>query len=757
MNRATPIATFALALSMTLIVAAPGFAKEAAPPIVSSTTEANITRVTAALLERSQFAHHPLDAQLANAFFERYLDALDAEHSLFSQADVKEFSAHRATLARNIRSTGDAAVAHTIFARYVQRLKQRVAFINDRLQHADFNFIEQSDFSLDRRHSPRPNDLAAARELWWQRLRVEYLQEKLAKKTPQEIGKVLRARAERQLQAVKQMSRDGVLEIYLSALARVYDPHSDYLGREQLAEFAIAMKLSLFGIGARLRSEGRGPKILEVLPGGPAARSGLLSPGDRIVAVAQGSAEAVDVVDLPLARAVALIRGPKGSVVKLTIVPVNAGDDAVRKVITLMRDEIQLESQRATSRIVDMPNGQGATLRLGVITLPSFYADLSADSSKLKSRTRATTDVVQLLEKLKTEKVQAVVLDLRLNGGGSLTESINLTGLFIKQGPVVQTRGPAGDIEVAADTDSSVTYDGPLVVLTSRFSASASEILAGALQDYGRAVIVGATSTYGKGTVQSLVPLAPIMDRSGLQYAYDPGALKVTIRKFYRPSGASTQLKGVVPDIVLPSLSNRSDAGESVLENPLPWDTVPPANFEQLSMVQPYLAALREQSARRVASGQGFAYLREAISRLKQRLVTKRVSLNEAARLQELSDFESRKEAHEKAIDALGDPLPVTYEVSLRDTALPGLPPPMTQVKSKAGRQATVASVANSATSADPQDAAQDNEIAQVPSRDVVLIEVQKIAADYASLLISQKVWSSAQTPTSSATQSASR
>jgi carboxyl-terminal processing protease len=755
MNARASIVTLLLALSLTLIVSTPGLAKEAAPPIVSATTEANITRVTAALLERSQFAHHPLDDQLANAFFERYLDALDAEHSLFVQTDVKQFSVHRATLARNTRSTGDAKVAHAIFARYKERLEQRVVFINDRLQHANFEFLEQSQFSLDRRQSPRPIDLAAARELWWQRLRVEYLQEKLAKKTPEEIAKVLRKRADRQLLAVKQMSRDGVLEIYLSALARVYDPHSDYLGREQLAEFAIAMKLSLFGIGARLRSEGRGPKILAVLPGGPAARSGLLSAGDRIVAVAQGSAEAVDVVNLPLSRAVALIRGPKGSVVKLTVVPVNAGDDAVRKIITLVRDEIHLEAQRATSKIIDMPNGQGAVLRLGVVTLPSFYADLSAGRGQSKSTTRATTDVAQLLEKLKTENVQGVVLDLRRNGGGSLAESINLTGLFIKQGPVVQTRGPAGDIEIDEDTDSGVTYDGPLVVLTSRFSASASEILAGALQDYGRAIIVGATSTYGKGTVQSLVPLAPIMDRSGLKYAYDPGALKVTIRKFYRPSGASTQLRGVVPDIVLPSLSNRSDAGESVLDNPLPWDTVPPANFAQVSVVRPYLAAVREESARRVAAGQGFAYLRAAIARLEQRLVSKKVSLNETVRRQELDEFKARKKAHDEAIQALGDPLPVTYEVTLRDAAQPGLPAPMVQAKSEAVLQAAIPDAASEGVLEQGLDA--DDAKTQKPPRDVVLIETQKIAADYVSLRNHQTVWRSAQTPANTAQQSARR
>jgi len=672
----------------------------------------------------------PLDDQLANAFFERYLDVLDGDHSLFLQSDVAQFSAYRATLAAITRGTGDTSVAHEIFARYVERLEQRVSYVTERLQNATFDFSAQSDFALDRRHAPRPRDLAAAHELWWQRLRVEYLQEKLAKNTPQEIVKTLRRRADRRLLTVRQMSRDGVLEIWLSALAHVYDPHSDYLGHEQMAEFAIAMKLSLFGIGARLKSEGRGPKVVEVLAGGPAARSGLLSPGDRIVAVAQGSEEPVDVVDLRLARAVALIRGPKGSVVSLTVVPVDAVDDAVRKTITLVRDEIHLEEQRATSRIIDMPDGQGATVRIGVIDLPSFYADLSSIRGKGESasRTRSTVDVARLLIKLKAEKVQGIVLDLRRNGGGSLDEAIDLTGLFIAEGPVVQTRGFDGDIEVVADSDSSVIYDGPLVVLTSRFSASASEILAAALQDYGRAIIVGASSTYGKGTVQSLVPLASIMDRSGLAYAYDPGALKITIRKFYRPSGASTQLKGVVPDIVLPSLSSRSDAGESVLDNPLPWDTVPPAEYETLGMVRPYLAELRNESARRVTRGQEFAFLRAEIVRLKQRLVSKTVSLNEAVRREELADFERRKKAHEKVIEALNDSLPVTYEVTLREAALPGLPPPVAHTGNTTKIQARAPAVGK------VEEATQTDTANKLAQRDVILDEAKKIAAGYVVL-----------------------
>lgn len=688
-------------------------------------TEANITRLTAGILGSSQFAHRPLDEGLAGAFLDRYLETLDGDRALFLQSDVEEFAAYRATLARDTLRTGDDRAAQVIFDRYLQRLGQRVDYFTEKLQTAEFDFTGDAVYLLDRKQAARPRDLAAARELWWQQLRLGYLQEKLNGKPPEQIETALDRRAKGMLRTMQQMSRDEVLEIYLSALAHVYDPHSDYLGRAQMEDFAISMNLSLFGIGAKLQSEDGHCKIVELIPGGPAARSGLLGPGDRIVAVAQDGKDIVDVIDMPLVRIVELIRGPKGTVVNLTVIPASAGDDAVRKSVRLVRDEIKLEDQRAKSKIVDLPTGQGGIIRIGVIDLPSFYADLSERVSGSDRGGRAdassTADVARLLAKLKAENVQGVVLDLRLNGGGSLEEAINLTGLFIAEGPVVQTRGPAGDIDVGADTDPAVVYDGPLVVLTSRFSASASEILAGALQDYGRAIIVGDPSTFGKGTVQSIVPLAPIMDRSRLQYAYDPGALKLTIRKFYRPSGSSTQLKGVVPDIVLPSLSGVSDVGESVLENPLPWDSVPPADYDRLAMVGPYLAALRDESARRVTQTEAFAYLRVEIARLKEKLATKAVSLNEAVRRQELARIEERKKAYEMAVKALRAPTPVTYEITLENAALPGLPPPLTANGDGAAAQ----------SEEDNSELAPEEKSGQ---RDIILNETEKILADYAAL-----------------------
>jgi carboxyl-terminal processing protease len=689
-------------------------------------TEANITRLTTNLLEQSQFAHHPLDSELAGNFLDRYLDDLDGSRSLFLQPDVKEFAAYRATLAQATRDVGDTSAAHAIFARYLQRLQQRVDYNTNLLRTAKFDFTGHDVYSVDREHAQWPRDLTAAQKLWRQQIRADYLQEKLADKRPEQIvGRLMRRQAQ-QLAMMKSLRSDEVLETYLNALAHVYDPHSDYLGHQEMETLSIAMKLSLFGIGASLESEDGTCKIRELLPGGPAARSGLLQPGDRILAVAQSSGEPVDITDMPLSRAVELIRGPKGSTVKLTILPVGAADGSLPKTISLVRDEVNLEDQQAKARILDMPTGQGATVRLGVIDLPSFYADLGGPGE----RRSATADVARLLKKLKAEHVSGVVLDLRRNGGGSLDEAVSLTGLFLREGPVVQTRGPRGDIDVDADTDPSVLYDGPLVLLISRFSASASEILVGALQDYGRGVVVGDSSTFGKGTVQNILPLAFVMDKMGLEHAYDPGALKVTIRKFYRPNGASTQLRGVASDIVLPSPSDFSEVSESTLKDPLPWDTVTPAPHERLNRVQPYLSALREKSIQRVKTEKDFALLADDLAQVRKSLATKSVSLNEAERRQELAQSKARQDERVRESRIRFPFRPATYEITLKNVSSPGLPPPMAATKSVAAAHGASSSSAPNALAPDAASRSLDD--------DIVLNETVKILADYVDLLNGQ-------------------
>jgi carboxyl-terminal processing protease len=716
MNFHHTMATPLTALGLVLTLAVGMGCRPAAAYERPGTTEANITRLTTKVLENSQFAHHRFDTTLAGALLDRYMDVLDGTRSVFLQSDADDFAGYRATLAEATRGPGDTAAAQAIFARYLRRLEQRTAYVTDLLRTTTFDFTGHDSFSFDREHAPRPGDLAAAQALWKQQLRAEYLQEKLGDKNPEQIVGTLTKRYAQQLQTMKSLRSDEVLELYLDALTHVYDPHSDYLGHEGMESLSIAMKLSLFGIGATLESADGYTKIRELVPGGPAARSGLLKAGDRIVAVTQAGKEPVDIVNMPLPRAVELIRGPKGSTVTLTVIPAGAPDGSATKTEAIVRDEVRLADQEAKARIVDMPGKDGALVRLGVIDLPSFYANFDGPGGQ--AQRSATADVAQLLTKLKSEHVRGVVLDVRHNGGGSLEDAITLAGLFIRQGPVVQTRDQAGDIEVGADKDPAVQYDGPLVLLTSRFSASATEILAGALQDYGRALVVGDPSTFGKGTVQNILPLARLMDKVGLAHDYDPGALKITTNKFYRPSGASTQLRGVSSDIVIPSTTDLPEVSESTLKDPLPWDVVPPKPHESLDRVQPYLAALRERSAQRIATDKAFGYLQADMARLRKSEDTKSVSLNEAERRLELAQGKARRKDEARAMETVS---PRTYEITLENLSLPGLPP---------RHVFPVAAAAHPATVGPDEDDAESS-----PADDVVLNEGVRILQDYVGLL----------------------
>jgi len=566
----------------------------------------------------------------------------------------------------------------------------------------------------------------------------------LPKKTDdEEIIETLSHRYHRNLRFFKDWNSDDVLQVYLTALARVYDPHSDYLGHAQLEQFSIGMNLSLFGIGAELLSEDGYCKIRRLLPGGPAIKSKLIKENDRIVAVAQSNQPPVDIVDMSLSKAVQLIRGPKGTEVRLTIIP--AGEDAAtRKVVSLIRDEIPLTESAAKAKLIELPDARGGTLRLGVIDLPSFYATFDTSVSKDKPEPKSTTvDVAKLLSKLKRENVAGIILDLRHNGGGSLEEAIRLTGLFIKTGPVVQVRETDGTVEEAVDRDPALLYDGPLLVLTSRRSASASEILAGALQDYGRALIVGDASTHGKGTVQSVNQLRPFIQTRDRSLTNDPGALKLTIKKFFRPSGVSTQLKGVVPDIILPSLANESkDIGESALDNPLPWDTIESAKFDHFNLVDPYLAELRKRSAERIAADKDFAYVREDIEQFRERQADKTISLNQQQRLEEQEEAEARQKARNEERLARQEPPEKVYELTLEQASLPGLPPPVTKTNTALAKLSPPAASGDpgaSTTSAAADTPAPDNpqeaEPEQAPATDAALAEAEQILIDYLSLL----------------------
>ncbi|MGD0259022.1 MAG: carboxy terminal-processing peptidase [Verrucomicrobiota bacterium] len=566
-----------------------------------------------------------------------------------------------------------------------------------------------------------------------------------SKKTDdEEIIETLSHRYHRNLRFFTDWNNDDVLQTYLTALARVYDPHSDYFGHAQLEQFSITMNLSLFGIGAELVSEDGYCKIRRLLPGGPAIKSKLIKEGDQIVAVAQSNQPPVDVVDMNLTKAVQLIRGPKGTEVRLTIIPAGA---LTTNVLSLIRDEISIEDSAAKARIIELPDLRGGNLRLGVIDLPSFYATFDALNTKDKPEPKSTTaDVTRLLAKLKEENVAGLILDLRRNGGGSLEEAIKLTGLFIKTGPVVQVRDENGKVQEADDTDPSVLYDGPLVVLTSRFSASASEIVAGALQDYGRALIVGDASTHGKGTVQSVNQLRPLIRAADKSLTNDPGALKLTIKEFFRPSGLSTQLKGVLPDIVLPSVANESkDIGESALENPLPCETIPSANYDHFNLVEPYLPELRKHSAERVAADKEFAYVREDIEQFKKHQADKTISLNEKQRLKEQDEAEARQKARDKERLARQEPPETVYELTLKQAGLSGLPPPVAKTNAALARlsvgpgagpsAASTNSAATTAGAAPGEDSLDEAEAQKPAAPDEPLVEAEHILVDYLSVL----------------------
>jgi len=756
-----------------------------AAPLSPGESDGRIAYVAAEMLAQNHYSRQRLDDKVSEKFYERYLESLDPQRLHFTQADLAEFDHYRDRLddlTVNSKTKGDVSPAFEIFNRFRQRLEQRTIFADQELKEGKFDFSTDEKMQISRKEAPYPKDLAEARDLWRQRLRYEYLQEKLAKlgakkkaavttnespvpdqardataatnqaattikkKTDAEdIVETLTRRYGRNLRYFTEWDHEDVMQVYLTALAHVYDPHSDYMNKIQADNFAIGMNNTLYGIGAELRSEDGYCTINRLVAGGPAEKSKKLKEKDRIVGVAQGDGPVVDAVEMSLNKVVQMIRGTKGTEVRLTIQPANQ-DASERFVLSLIRDEIKLEDQAAKAKVIEIPNGTETPLRLGVIDLPSFYFPIERGRERqpLLARGNApaygrytSVDVAAFLKKFKEEKVSGVILDLRRNGGGSLEEAIKLTGLFIKQGPVVQVRNAEGVVFVDRDTDESVVYDGPLIVLTSRFSASASEILAGALQDYGRAVIVGDQSTHGKGTVQNLNEL-----ERWVASTYDPGQLKVTIRKFYRASGASTQKKGVFPDIVLPSIYNHSeDIGEAALDTALPWDEIASAKYDKLDLVEPYLGELLQRSSTRTATNQDFVYIREDIEQFRKTQTDKTVSLNEAQRLMEKEEAEARQKARDQERLARKEADKKIYELALKQVDLPGLPPPVqktnavtAQVSSASGFGTNSASVASQsvvpATRLDDDDTEPP-----VPAVDAALEEAERILTDYIRLL----------------------
>ena len=647
--------------------------------------DARIAFVAARLLENYHYLQRPLDEALSEKFFDGYIDSLDPRHENFLQSDLAEFEIYRTNLDKLTlkRGTADLTPAFAVYDRYAERIEQHDAYVTDLLKHDRFKFNTDEKIVLDRRHAPVPKDLTEAEALWRQRLRYEYLQEKLSReivetndnflvKLPADAAKEIPATLEKHYQWNLHMTTnwdsDGVLQAYLNGLCHAYDPHSDYFSAPHAQDFSIGMNLSLFGIGAQLGEDDGYCTIRSLVPGGPAAKSKQVNEKDRIVAVAQGDKPPVDVVDMDLEKVVQQIRGPKGTEVRLTLSP--GPDHTTRKVVTLIRDEIKLEDSEAKAKLVEFPDGR----RIGIIDLPSFYATVNLGNDGNTTPKSTSADVTKLINRLKAEKVSGIIIDLRSNPGGSLEEAIKFTGLFIKDGPVVLARNPDGQVQVDSVPNPEQLYAGPLAVMINRFSASASEIAAAALQDYGRALIVGDISTHGKGTVQNLNPLKPYMLSADSDGSNDPGTIKITIRKFYRVSGASTQLKGVEPDLVLPDVLNYStQVGEVSLENPLPWDTIQPASYEKFNLVQPYLAALKAHSDERIATNQDFIYVKQDIDQFVKMQADKTASINEHETLKERERIFRQGQARDAERTARKPDGVKIYEITVKNSGLPGL------------------------------------------------------------------------------------
>ncbi len=567
-----------LALSLAGSVRAPASTSILPPGAIAPTDAQRATaRKVGRILEEAHYSRMPIDDKLSEQVFQRYLDFLDGQRSYFLASDIAEFQAYRLQFDDMIR-TGDVDPAFLIFARFQQRNRERVQYALGLLK-SEPDWTVSESFEFERQHTAWPATAAEMNELWRKRVKNEALSLMLTNKPWPETADTLSKRYQRVLKRVDQITPEDVFENLMNAYARSFDPHSSYFSPHSSEEYRIQMSLNYEGIGASLQQVDDYVTILNVIEGGPAAVAGTLSPNDRIIGVAQGKDGGVtDVIGWRLDDVVQLIRGKAGTTVRLQVLPAGAAPGTGEKMLPFVRNKVTLENQAAKKEVKSVTRN-GHVLKVGVITVPGFYQDIAAQSAGDQNFRSTTRDVLRLINELKTENIDGLVLDLRGDGGGYLPEATALTGLFIDHGPVVQLKDTTGRLEVLDDPEPSAAYDGPLAVLVDRFSASASEIFAGAIQDYHRGIIMG-QRTFGKGTVQNLVPLDRFSQHSSA------GQLTVTIGKFYRVTGESTQHRGVEPDVPLPSLIDMKEVGESALEAALPWDRIAGVPFT-LSSTQP--------------------------------------------------------------------------------------------------------------------------------------------------------------------------
>jgi carboxyl-terminal processing protease len=578
-------------------------------------------------LEREHFLRQPIDDGIARRWFGTFLEALDPMKVYFLQSDVDAFGVRRDQL-DDLVKRGDVNFAYEVFERFLQRVDSRLPLI-ERLLSSEHDFTAAESIVIDRKATNWARNEAEAEDVWRRRIKYDLLVQKMEKTPLEEAKDKLLRRYRSFAKRMHQMTADELLETYLSSLTASFDPHTSFMSPDTLKNFEIGMKLELDGIGAQLKGEDGYTTIVELTPGGAADKDGRLKAKDRVVGVGQGNeGEIVEVVDMNLNEVVRLIRGKRGTVVRLKVVPVG---ETAPKVYDITRAKIELKDAEARGEVIEHgAKPDGTPWRIGVINLPSFYMDMAGAQQGQADYKSSTRDCRRLLDEFRADGVDGVVLDLRNNGGGSLPEAIKLTGLFIDRGPVVQIKDADNQVRPYDDTEAGVSWDGPLVVLTNKFSASASEILAGAIQDYRRGLIVGDEATHGKGTVQSLLDLGRQLFQR-FDNAPSLGAIKITMQQFYRPSGASTQLEGVKSDVVLPSLTTHLPVGEGDLDHAIPFDRVQPARYATVDRVsEPVVERLRERSVARVEGRQEFAKLADDVARYKRRKDEQTISLVEA-------------------------------------------------------------------------------------------------------------------------------
>jgi carboxyl-terminal processing protease len=662
-TRLSQLHRLALIALAAALIAASNFTFVAARPTQPSVTDRGITVAVATLMERDHLTGQRIDDTISERTLKSFIKDLDPLKLFFYQSDIDDFNRNKGALDDQIRQHGDIRFAYEVFARFLARVEERMT-LAEKLLREPHDFAVDEEMIRDPDAATFPRTPSEAAERWRQRVKFDLLKETIDNKVSmEEAMQKLTKRYESIRKSWQQTDNDELLERYLSAMTSSFDPHSSYMAPSTLENFNIQMRLELDGIGASLRAVDGYTVVQNIIPGGAADKNGGLKPEDKIVGVGEGTSGPIeDIVDMKLNDVVKKIRGKRGTVVRLEIEPKDGGG---RKTVAITRDRIELKDSEARSQIIERgKKTDGTPYRIGVIQLPSFYMDMDGarlGSNNYKSTTR---DVRRLLEEFKAQNVDEVVVDLRWNGGGSLTEAVNMTGLFIKGGPVVQVKGPDGRTQpYKPPVEEGFVWQGPLVVIINKFSASASEIFAGAIQDYGRGVVIGDRSTHGKGTVQQLFDLGNQLFR--LREVPNMGALKLTIQQFYRPGGDSTQNRGVLSDVELPSLTTQLDVGEADLDHALKFNRVDPLPHDNFHMVDSRMVdALRERSKTRIAKSEYFQKVNREIDKYVKDIKEKKtVTLNKEKFLKEREELDNDKE-QEKLFDQMTDPSRPVYDMN---------------------------------------------------------------------------------------------